>query len=423
MNIGNSIGGIINGLRITNPQAGQALIWDGTNWSNNTVSTTDGVFTDSSLQGNGLSATPLALVPVNGGGVGTFTYLGGSVDQYGRITTPINCATPLLSVAHDGTLSGNGAAGSPLTVLYAPTGSTGIAHDTTLTGDGTTASPLTVSYAPPGSTGIVHDTTLSGNGETAYPLEVVSAPAGSTAVAVDATLTGNGLTATPLAVASPWAGVIHDATLTGDGKLTNLSALPPASGTVAVAVDATLTGNGLTATPLHAVPPSTGTVGVAVTGPLITGNGLTATPLKVTQTGLGMTAMQSQSIATGAGVNYVLANNLSTFWHNSYGTQLVTTTGIYTATAAGVHTAHHTGTFPANATGVRIVGLEFGVAGYGTFDINTEAGSVSGTAPCSLSISQPALLAIGDTIRWYITQTSGSSLTVSSAMGVTFCGA
>jgi len=57
----------------------------------------------------------------------------------------------------------------------------------------------------------------------------------------DSTLTGDGTPTSLLSVVDPFNGVITDATLTGDGKTTNLSVVDPFNG---VTTDATLTGDG-----------------------------------------------------------------------------------------------------------------------------------------------------------------------------------
>lgn len=292
MNIGNSIGGIVNGVKITNPSAGQALVWDGTNWSNNAISATGAVVTDGSLLGNGLTATPLGLDAVNSGGAGTFTYLGCSVDTYGRVTNPINCATPLLSVAHDATLTGNGASGSPLSVVAPGGGSVSVATDTTLTGNGLTATPLHVVAPASGTVAVAVDATLTGNGLTATPLHVV--PQG---VTTDATLTGNGLAGTPLSVVGQT--VTHDTTLSGAGTAASpLSVVSAPTGSTGVVTDATLSGAGTTGSVLHVVSAPTGSTGV-VTNATLSGNGTTASPLAVVGGSISPATPLAQGIMYG----------------------------------------------------------------------------------------------------------------------------
>jgi hypothetical protein len=92
-------------------------------------------------------------------------------------------------------------------------------------------------------------------------------------IVTDATLTGAGTAASPLHAVIP--AIVTDATLTGLGTVASpLHAVIPAAS--ALVTDATLTGLGTAASPLHAV--STAFVGVTVTGP-ITGNGTSGTPL------------------------------------------------------------------------------------------------------------------------------------------------
>jgi hypothetical protein len=101
------------------------------------------VKTDTSLTGNGTTATPLAV-----------------------------------NVKTGTSLTGNGTTATPLAV--------NVKTDTSLTGNGTTASPLAVN--------VKTDTSLTGNGTAATPLAV------NVNVKTDTSLTGNGTTATPLAV-------------------------------------------------------------------------------------------------------------------------------------------------------------------------------------------------------------------------------
>lgn len=84
----------------------------------------------------------------------------------------------------------------------------------------------------------------------------------------DATLTGDGTLANPLSVVDPFTGVIHDATLTGDGKTTQLSVVSTFTG---VTTDATLTGVGTLINPLKVASPWGGVIRDAT----LTGDGKT----------------------------------------------------------------------------------------------------------------------------------------------------
>ena len=86
---------------------------------------------------------------------------------------------PSLPLREEGTLTGNGTATSPLSVVSPYTG---VTHDGTLTGNGTPASPLKVTSP---YTGVAHDGTLTGNGTLASPLSV-AAPAGGSLTVFDA---------------------------------------------------------------------------------------------------------------------------------------------------------------------------------------------------------------------------------------------
>jgi hypothetical protein len=186
---------------------------------------TSSVAHDQSLSGDGTAATPLGIAP---GGVTAADIAAGQVVKSlngltdnvsivgganvtvtpGAGSLTLSVPSAITSIAHDGTLAGNGTAGMPLGVVG---GSVAIAHDGTMTGNGTTGTPLGVVG---GSVSVAHDGTLTGNGTTGTPLGV---NAGSVAVTTDATMTGNGTSGSPLGVKAGSATVTTDGTLTGNG--------------------------------------------------------------------------------------------------------------------------------------------------------------------------------------------------------------
>lgn len=172
----------------------------------------------------------------------------------------------LTQVATDDTLTGLGTVAEPLSVVPH---TVAVATDSlTIEGNGTTAQPLAVIH---GAIAVVVDgITINGDGTLANPLKV---DPDTVSVATNATLTGNGTTASPLGVVP----IVTNATLTGNGFAGN--PLGVVAQSVAVATDGiTITGNGTTASPLTAM---NGTVAVATDGVTIGGAGVTASPLHV----------------------------------------------------------------------------------------------------------------------------------------------
>lgn len=181
---------------------GDTLAWDSTNGAFRNVAPGSGatVSTDTTLVGDGSSGNPLGLA-TDGVTPGTYTNPSSvTVDSFGRTTAISSGGVPLTSVTTDTSLTGAGTGGSPLGLPV----QAGIPI-----GRGGGVFPLaTVTFnnrgvATAASSGAVStNATLSGTGQSGSPLSVVSAPTGSTGVARDATLTGNGTTGSPLSVVS-----------------------------------------------------------------------------------------------------------------------------------------------------------------------------------------------------------------------------
>ena len=224
------------------------------------------VVTNNTLSGTGLSTSPLGVVAETV----AVAVDGVTIRGDGTTLNPLSVFAGSVTVIPDGTtISGQGTTNDPLAVIahsvaIATTGPT-------LTGNGTTASPLAV---VPNTVPVATNTTLTGNGTTASPLGVV---AGGVAIVTNSQFSGNGTTANPLGVVAGTVLVVPDAvTIQGNGTTAN--PLRAVNGTVAVATDGvTIGGEGVTASPLFVQP---NTVPVA-TNASLTGNGTTASPLGI----------------------------------------------------------------------------------------------------------------------------------------------
>lgn len=115
-------------------------------------------------------ATPGGLVPT-GVVPGSYTYMSANVDQYGRITSALDGVTPLITVAHDATLGGDGTLASPLTVIPgAITPTTVHTDNVTLEGDGGLATPVKLKQ-------VQSTSNFTGDGTVALPLELADTTA------------------------------------------------------------------------------------------------------------------------------------------------------------------------------------------------------------------------------------------------------
>lgn len=231
-----------------------------------------------------------------GGGLTQVAVDGVTITGTGVTASPLSVVPDSVQVKPDGvTIGGLGTSAVPLFV-YAHTVAVAV-DGVTINGDGTTAHPLAVD---PDTIPVVTNATLTGNGTTASPLGVV---ANSVAVATNSTLSGNGTTANPLGVVAHSVAVATDGiTISGNG--TTASPLQAVNGTVAIATDGvTLGGSGVTASPLHVMP---NTVPVA-TNATLTGNGTSATPLglatpvSLQNGGTGVSASSNTTLLTALG--------------------------------------------------------------------------------------------------------------------------
>ncbi|MEO1807409.1 MAG: hypothetical protein AAFU33_21530, partial [Bacteroidota bacterium] len=130
-----------------------------------------------------------------------------------------------VDIVTDSSLSGDGSTASPLRVTSP--GISQVRTNDSLIGDGTPANPLAVKEA--GLSQVATDSSISGSGTQSDPLRVASP--GLQQVAVDESLAGNGTTGSPLRVKDKGlSAVTTDPTLSGKGTLEDpLRVVTPAS--------------------------------------------------------------------------------------------------------------------------------------------------------------------------------------------------
>lgn len=234
----------------------------------------------------------LSFTNAPGGGLTEVATDGVTLSGLGTTAEPLSVVANTVAVATDSvTIEGNGTTAQPLAVIH---GAIAMVTDgVTLSGNGTLAQPLAV--APHSVAIATTGSTLTGNGTTASPLAV--------AIATNSTLTGNGTTGSPLGVVAQSVAVATDG-ITINGNGTAASPLQAVNGTVAIATDGvTLGGSGVTASPLHVMP---NTVPVA-TNASLTGNGTTAsplglvTPVSLQDGGTGVSASSNATLLTALG--------------------------------------------------------------------------------------------------------------------------
>ena len=260
------------------------------------------VFADGdTLQGNGISGDALALLKV-------YTD-GDTIDGEGISTTPII----LKKVYTDATMTGLGTSASPLHVeASAVTPTTVYTDGDTIQGDGSIGTPVALKKV------YVDDVTVQGDGTSAGVISLKKVF--TDAVTIDGTgisgdsvtlkkvftdgttITGLGTSVSPLAAVAGVTSVTTDGdTIQGDGTALDAIALKK------VYTDATMTGLGTSASPLHveasAITPTT----VYTDGDTIQGDGSIGTPVALKKvytdsslTGLGTLA--SPLHATGSAI-------------------------------------------------------------------------------------------------------------------------
>jgi hypothetical protein len=230
-----------------------------------TVQTTAGLTSvshDASLMGNGASASPLGIAP---GGVNTVHLANGAVTGLkiapGAVNTP-----QLAGGAVTGPNIANGSVVRALNGLF-DTVNLAAGSNVTITPGGNT---LTIA-APNLLSSVARDATLTGNGTGGSPLGVANQGIGTTQLGNNAVgtaqLADNAVTAAKLApaqVLKTLNGLTDNVTLTTGANLT----ITPASHSLviaapnmltAIAHDASLMGNGTSASPLTVVAPTTPT--------------------------------------------------------------------------------------------------------------------------------------------------------------------
>ena len=274
------------------------------------------------LSGNGSVSSPISLniaalanqVPVLANAPITGT---------GIIGNPLDIDTVALAaalanavpVAHDATLVGNGTAGAPLSVNWGLAPAPTIAHNGTLTGAGTPASPLAVVPASLASLVAVSAISpITGDGKTATPLTLDIAALlpqlhnNVTVVTDGVTVTGSGTTANPLVAAPAVATVVTASPIVGNGTLASpidiniVSAIAEisAAGGVPVVHNASLTGQGTTASPLGVDWSQQPALNVQHDGSM-TGQGTAGNPLSVNWASAPAINVQHDGTMTGSG--------------------------------------------------------------------------------------------------------------------------
>jgi hypothetical protein len=312
----------------------------------------------------------------------------GSFTSFGPQGTEIVCK--LVNIVNGQTLVWDGTQNEFVnsSAIFPPApGTVAVVTDTTMTGDGTPPAPLHV-VGP--ATTVVDGVTLSGLGSVALPIQWQGASTDPTTQ-----ITGNGYIATPI----QWSGAITDTTMTG---------------------------NGLTATPLSVVPPAAGSVPVFVSGNnTLTGDGSAGAPLSQAQSGNALSILSQQTI-NNAAVTQVNGSGLVATFNNRLlpGGDYVPATGLYTVPAghAGNYVFYHNGSYAATNTGDRIIGIQIVQAGFGTSDFSALDHPPNGAGPIAQQVVVPCFMNVGDTAHWTAFQDSGVNILLTSQMGVMYHG-
>lgn len=236
----------LNNVKVTNPQDNDIISFNGTTkqWVNMDVGGLPAsVFTTGDITGNGLASNPLQLTPF--GTASTYAYPSSiSISSTGLTESVVAGTAPLADpTTTTGDLIyrlGANLARLPISSATFFLGATGgvptwqpIVLDTSITGNGV-SQPLTIN--------VIHDGTLSGGGNSGSPLSVVST---APSIVTSSPVTGVGTNGSPVTLltstATPGSFTLSNITLLDTGLVSSAS-----SGVI----NSTLAGSGTSGQPL-----------------------------------------------------------------------------------------------------------------------------------------------------------------------------
>lgn len=358
----------------------------GINLSNANTWGANQTFTTATINGGAINSTPIGAATPSSGAFTTI--VGATLSLSGKATSASTVAgdggTTLVTkdfvtapgnvaVTVNGTLTGNGTTGSPLGINLANSntwtagqtfttinaGSLALSGKavsaSTVAGDAGTTLVTKDFVTAPGNVAVTTNATITGNGTTGSPIGINLSNAnswGANQTFTTATINGGAINATPIGSATPSSGAfttINGGSLTLSGKATSASTTAGDGGTtlvtkdfvtsggnVAVATNATITGNGTTGSPIgvNLSNPNSWTANQTFATATINGGAINATPI-------GSTTPSSGAFTTINGTSLALtakATSASTVAADG-GTTLVTkdfvTSGNIPITASG----------------------------------------------------------------------------------------